>query len=363
MKIMRVSLTICVLCLLSITSARADELLDQGLERMAVEIKKFLQEERLPTSMIVGDFSGSPRLKSSGGVEISRSIARALEAQGISIKDDADLQLMGKFKLKEKRQFPEDDFTSLALEIEATILDGDDEELVDLPISVFGNVALQIAGKDIDVSPKANPRERQESLKHQVKKPPTKTKGSRTKASETSPFSVEILVVDGNRLTPRTPTQDGLGRSFVALHRNEEYMVRIHNEAPFEAAVTLSIDGVDMFVDAKDAPKNSRIIVMPGKSASVPGWYITKTTTKAFEISGYEDSVAKRQGSRAKVGTITATVRACWDPDGERPDDEPRVTPKGGVATKQGRDITKNYKQVIRDFGAVRAVINVRYDR
>lgn len=354
-----------VLCFFgSLRSARGDELLDQGLAMMAKEIKAFLQEENLPSKVIVGDFSGVPKLKSSGGVEISRSIKSQLEAAGLTVNDDADTQIMGKFKLVEKRQHPQDEFNSLALEILALVLDGNGNELAELPISVFGSVVLQISGASgVDIPPTMPEKQRQERMIEHVKNPPTRTDQGKTKPTATSAYSIEILVVRGNQLEKRPATLDQQKRAIVELHQGEEYIVRLHNTANFETAVTLTIDGVDMFVDATDAPSNSRIIVGPGKYADVPGWYISKTSTKAFQIGGYEQSVAKRVGNSTGIGTITAAFRASWDPNGKRPDDEPAGAPKGGKATTQGRDLAKNYELVTRDFGDVRAVVSVRYDR
>jgi hypothetical protein len=206
-------------------------------------------------------------------------------------------------------------------------------------------------------------KQRQEKMIEQVKNPPTSTDQGKTKPTATSPFSVEILVVKGNQLEKRPATLDQQKRANVDLHQGEEYVVRLHNTANFEAAVTVTIDGVDMFVDATDAQSNSRIIVAPGKYVDVPGWYISKTDTKAFQIGGYEQSVAKRVGNSTGIGTITAAFRASWDPNGPPPADEPAGQPKGGKATKQGRDLAKNYELVTRDFGDVRAVVSVRYDR
>ena len=348
----------------SLRSAHGDELLDQGLATMAKEIKTFLEEEKLPSKVIVGDFSGVPKLKASGGVEISRSIKSQLEAAGITVNDDADTQIMGKFKLVEKRQHPQDEFDSLALEILALVLDGNGNELAELPISVFGSVVLQISGASgVDIPQTMPEKQRQERMREQVKNPPTSTDQGKTKPTATSPFGIEILVVKGNQLEKRPATLDQQKRANVDLHQGEEYVVRLHNTANFEAAVTLTIDGVDMFVDATDAPRNSRIIVAPGKYADVPGWYISKTSTKAFQIGGYEQSVAKRVGNSTGIGTITAAFRASWDPNGKRPDDEPAGAPKGGKATTQGRDLAKNYELVTRDFGDVRALVSVRYDR
>jgi hypothetical protein len=353
-----------VLCFFWSLSARGDDLLDQGLAKMAKEIKSILEEEMLPTKVIVGDFSGVPKLKASGGVEISRSIKKQLEASGVTVSDDANTQIMGKFNLIEKRQHPQDEFDSLALEILAQVLDGDGNELTVRQITVFGSVALQISGASgVDIPPTMPEKQRQEKTIEQVKNPPTSTDQGKTKPTATSPFAVEILVVKGNQLEKRPAALDQQKRANVDLHQGEEYVVRLHNTANFEAAVTLTIDGVDMFVDATDAPPNSRIIVAPGKYADVPGWYISKTKTKAFQIGGYEQSVAKRVGSSTGIGTITAAFRASWDPKGPRPADEPAGQPKDGKATTQGRDLAKNYELVIRDFGDVRSVVSVRYDR
>lgn len=356
---------VAALCFLGAAcSSRADELLDQGLAKMAKEIKTFLSEEKLPLEVVVGDFSGVPKLKSSGGVEISRSIKLQLEMAGLTVRDDANTQIMGRFKVIEKPQHPDDEFDSLALEIVAQILDGDGNELAELPIRVFGSVVLQISGAPGMEIPQDLPEEkRQTKLIEQFKSPPTRTEQGKAKPTATSPFAVEILVVKGNQLQKRPATLDEQNRANVDLQQGEEYVVRLHNAATFEAAVTLTIDGVDMFVDAADAPSNSRIIVAPGKHADVPGWYISKTNSKAFEIGGYEKSVAKRVGNSTGIGTITAAFRACWLPEGPRPSDEPSGTPKGGKATTQGRDLAKNYQLVTRDFGDVRAVVSVRYDR
>lgn len=359
--ISRLFLALTLLCVPDI--ACADELLEQGLNKMAVEINKFLAEENLPAKIVVGDFKGVPELKASGGVEISRQIAAQLQKAGIEVADKAGLQLKGEFKLAEKKQLADDNFESLALEISATVLDGNGEELAELPISVFGSVALQIAGQTVDLPPNVPEQVRQGKLIEQVKKPSTKIVRTQARPSSASPFAIEVLVRNGNQLSARSPKLDSRSLAFIELHKGEEYVVRLFNYADFEAGVTLTIDGVDMFVDAADVDKRSRIIVLPGKHVDIPGWFISKTQTKAFKIGGYEESIAKRVGHSTSVGTISASFRACWNPNGTRPNDEPGGTPKGGKATTQGRDIEKNYQQVVRDFGDVRAVVSVRYDQ
>ena len=367
-------ITLTALLILALFGGRplfADRLLDQGMRKMAVEIKKYLDAEGLPKSMIVGDFSGAPRLKASGGVELSRSIAEHLEAAGLRVSDDGELQLLGNFKLTEKRQFPGEAFDSLALEIEATILDGSDDELVTLEFAIFGSVTLQIAGIDVDIPAKATDAEREKEIIDAGPRPQTQLRGTIVRAAPTSLFGLELLVNNANKLSSRTPTLDSKRRAFVKLHKGEEFVVRLWNDADHEVAVDLTVDGVSAFVLAKKKRvRNSLFIVAPHSSYVVPGWFWDLSNTNAFEIGGYAKSVNKQVGgSSAGVGTISARFRASWGGDVPRPVDEPRAGANSkdaaapGKAVVLGRDLKKNYEQVDRDFGVVRAVVNIRYDK
>jgi hypothetical protein len=340
-----------------------ENLLDRGLAKMAKEIQAFLAEEKLPSKVVVGDFNGVTKLKASGGVEISRSIKIQLEAAGVTVKNDADTQIMGKFKLVEKRQHPQDQFDSLALEILATILDGDGNELAELSMSVFGSVVLQISGASGVEIPSTMPEpQRQEKMIEQVKNPPTSIDQGKAKPTVRSPFAVEILVVKGNQLEMRPATLDEQKRANFDLHPSEEYVIRLHNTANFESAVTLTIDGVDIFVDATDAPPNSRILVAPGKHVDVPGWYLSKAKVRPFQFDGYFAGSDDRFRTSTGVGTITAAFRASWTPDGTRPADESKGDPKC-PPTKLGFEFANNNELVARYFGDVRAVVSMRYDR
>ncbi|MCA9228524.1 MAG: hypothetical protein KDA47_23065, partial [Planctomycetales bacterium] len=285
--------------------------------------------------------------------------------------DDAPLQLMGKFKLVEKRQFAGEAFDSLALEIEATILDDNDDELVVLEFDVFGSVTLQLAGIDVNLPPQASDAERERVKIEQAKRPATKVDAAEVRPAATSPFGMEVLVVNGNQVTSRPATLDTRGRAFVELHKGEEYAVLLKNDADFEVAVDLAIDGVSAFALAEEAGLRRNLFLVPAHgSYVVPGWFRSLTKTNAFVIGGYAQSVNKQVGgSCASVGKISARFRASWSDDASRPDDEPRAganakdTQPPGKATVLGRELQKNYQQVQREFGVVRAVVNIRYDK
>jgi hypothetical protein len=338
-----------------------DGLMDRALAMMAKEIKSFLAEQKLPSKVIVGDFSGDPKLKASGGVEIRRLLLKHLEAAGVGVADDAETKVMGKFKLAEKRQHPLDESDSLALEVRHILRDRDGNELVELVINVFGSVGLQISGASgVEISPKMSVKQCEAKMIEQVKNPPTSTDQGKTKPSATSPFSVEILVVKGNQLEKRPATLDQQKRAYVDLHQREQYVVRIHNAADFEAAVALTIDGVDMFVDATDAPADSLIIVAPGKYADVPGWYISKTETVPFSFNGYFEGSRARFRTSTEVGTITAAFQASWDRDEKGPADDLQNNFK---PRRRCCDLANNNVFVARNTGILRAVDSVRYDR
>ncbi len=351
---------------ISARDSETNPVVAQAMERVAKAVFKFLEDEGLKHEIIVGDISGMPNLKASGGVELVRLLEAALINVGIKVHDDADTQLMGMFSLSQEKAHPDHDFDSLAMKVQLKLLDVFGKELAEPEILVYGNQVLQIAGINANLPAKASEKVKQQEIIRQFHKPDTGLNNHQIHNG--GPFALEVLVNNSGIRESKTPTVDTKGRPFVPLHLGEEYIVRIHNHADFEAAVTLVIDGVNVFVNSQDEglPPNSKFIVKPGTAVDIPGWFITTTHSKAFEIGGYEESVASEQGvarSGAKVGTITAVFQACWEVGAPRPADEPGGNPKGGKATKQGRDITKEYQPVTRDFGVVRSTISVRYDR
>ncbi|HMO14700.1 MAG TPA: hypothetical protein PKA76_09975 [Pirellulaceae bacterium] len=350
-------------------TVRANEtepVIAQAMEKVCVAVMKILQDEGRKHEIIVGDISGMPNLKASGGVELARQLELALERAGIRVHDDADTQLMGTFNMIQDKAHPDHDFDSLAMKIHLKLMDEFGKELAEPEILVYGNQILQIAGINTHIPPQSTPKEKQQEIIRQFRKPDTGLTGNQVHAG--GPFAIEVFVNNSGKLLSKVPSIDTKGRPFVPLHHGEEYVVRLHNHADFETAVTLVIDGVNVFVNSQDPglKADSKFIVKAKSAVDIPGWFITKSHSKAFEIGGYLESVAAQKGVQAssgKVGTITAVFQASWEVGGRPPADEPSGNPKGGKATKEGRDITKEYQQVTRDFGVVRSTVSVRYDR
>lgn len=368
-KMMRATLVCGLLIGISgirVSATETDQVVAQAMNSVAEVVVKFLDDEDLKHEIILGQITGLPNLKASGGSEIRRSLELALEKHGISCSDDANTQIMGQFRLIEDRAHPDDDFDSLGLEVDLKILDENGNSLAEPEIKVWGKQILQIAGLNVDIPAKGSEKIRQKEIIRQRHEPDTKIKSNEIRTN--GPFGIEVFVNNSGRKTSRKPRLDSKKRPFVDLHLKEEYVVRLYNHADYQVAVTLVVDGVNVFVNSKDegVTANSKFILQPNSHIDVPGWFITRTESKAFEISGYEGSVAEQHGelqSSGNVGTITASYQACWEPGGKRPADEPGGNPKGGKATKEGRDIKKDYAVVVRDFGVIRSTISVRYDR
>jgi len=403
---LRIVVTAAMLLTVNIFSASADQHLDQGLRDMAKKIHDFLEDEDYSKELVVGDFSGAPKLRASGGVEISRAIVEALRAENIKVHDDARYQLEGKFRVGESRQWAGDRHESLELKIEAAVLDENGEELAILPIRVFGAAALQIAGIDAELPPGASEAERQQTSVDQYRQPTTyiprpikqqpqsndsyqrepldaaQRKGKTTplkvpigyevRPSQNSQFGMEILVAPGtNRADALVrPLRKGAkGRAYVELHQGEEYLVRLTNHSDQEMAVELTIDGVNVFQLAEvPSLKSSNVILAPHGSYIVPGWFRNLQRSNAFEIGGFAASVANQAGAgSASVGVITAKFRASWDPTGMPPPDEPGWAAKSASppdkATVLGREVQQTYSRTTRKFGLVRAVVSIRYDK
>src|SRR5262249_7621609 len=150
------------------------------------------------------------------------------------------------------------------------------------------------------------------------------------------------------------PPQTINGLPYVTLHKDDVYEVVLYNESQYEAAVSLNIDGMSMFVfssglDPKAGPDSyPRLIIDPGKPFEAKGWHISNERIDEFLVTKKAESVGAKFRQRGGVGTITACFSAAW------PKDEPR-TRSGDAGTGRGGQLDAQFVTVRRDFGAPRA--------
>ena len=113
---------------------------------------------------------------------------------------------------------------------------------------VFGAETVpMMLGLNIQTHPNANPLELSNAFERARKNPQADIQQSMIRADSKSPFSVEILVKSGTDYKPRSIATDAKGRPLVPIKNSEVYGVRLHNNAPFETAVELQIDGINCF--------------------------------------------------------------------------------------------------------------------
>ncbi len=356
-----------IVVVLSSTSSRATEgtpdvgyrRMEEAAKHIAAHVASKLKEQR-ETALIVGDFTAPPRLKASGGAGVRQLVIDALKSERIDVRDGARIQLVGEFSNtnEEDPRFEGE----IGLQVRAKLLDQNDSELNRFRIQVFGAAVLQITGGTAELPPNAPVAERRQRQNDRLRTPQASLIGTETRAAEDSPYGVEILVKQGADIVARQPELVA-GRSFVALHRNEEYVARLHNRSQLDAAVLLTIDGLSMFAFSTEGNFGSQVIVPAGTSVDVTGWYFAATDTRAFKLTSYPDSAAGSKGiPTASVGVVTATFAATWDPSESPPQDEVAAR-SADTATGIGERTGQSWTSVNRVIGRPRSVVSVRYNR
>ena len=270
-----------------------------------------------------------------------------------------------------------------AVAIESVIVNRKGEEVVGLgqlkPRGVYGDAAKAvILGLTYDVPPADDDKARDQKVKESYENPKAyldKLGKTRIKAGD-SPYAIEILVKEGDKFVPRAAVEkDGL--AFVELKKDEVYRVRVINDSDYEAAVALSIDGLNMFQFSelrdpkdKDKPLYDRMLISKKGSYDIPGWHRNngKNGSDEFLVTKYADSEAARlYANSANIGTITVTFAAAWPKDGTPPPDEPKNPSKfsrsADLGTKRGAQTGEGYTEQVREFGVIRAAVSVRYSK
>lgn len=366
--------TIALLLLSPLTAYAAEPSLEAAANRLVTVLQKTIESDPLLATtgsakkVFVGDFVGVGTLsvQSGGGTGLAEKIAGQFKKLGFQITPAAPLHITGKFRIVSQKEFQTDAHESPGLEIKAEILDQNGKSLLIVdPFVTFSREAIQVSGPNIEVPLDVDEATQSKIINEQLQAPQTTIREeSQVAPTPDSRFAMEIVVKGKARAAT---LQEDTQLPFVEMTKGEEYVVRLHNRSDFAVGVRLMIDGVSMFVDSKDAPPDSLVIVGPGKVVEIQGWWISaqgSSAMKAFEVGEAAESVAMRvKAPTSKIGTISASFHAAWPSDGRPPQDE-RLAGKNSLGTKQGRDLSQN-NQVRKNliFGACRSIITIRYDR
>ena len=320
----------------------------------------------------VGEFTGlkgesNAAPQSSAGPGIAKALNDALKKQKVTVQTNAGLTVEGDFS-----DFNDAQSGRLGVRVNVRIKDSKGKVALEFARGIFPKDASdtsiqELLGVSTSAGGNATDEQRDQLIRDSLKDPTATIAGTRILAQPKRPYAIEVLVKSGDTFEPKTP-QSVNGRAFVSLDRNDTYAVRLVNTSNFDAAVTLTVDGLNVFAfsqvkDETGDPKVTRLIVPKKSQATITGWYLTGTKTASFVVTDLPKSAGGALKSSAAVGTITASFGACVAKGGKLPSDEPKTRAADPTATGLGADTTLNYSETERTFGVVRDTISVRYGK
>lgn len=332
--------------------------------------------------------------RSSAGVAILEELKRQLARAGIKITADSKTKLDGTFL-----EVEDEDDQRQAIRLSIKLTDGDTGESVSLSTKFKHNYDVtneadlgHITGVPLDYPAGGNARDRIKAQKEAIDRytPPNNPRpafdGNRILAGTDSKFAIEVHAARAGTkaYAPRRPFDDK-GFAAVKIDPNEIYAVKLINNADFEAAVSLSIDGLSMFIasdkegsDPKtkqkvvlrnpetNRPLYHHVLVPARQSVTIVGWFINLSQTDEFKVTEYAKSMAAEVRSTAPTGQIVACFHAAV-PEGQLfPPGEPADKTHAHDAHATGRGARRGdivYSVVERKIGGLRAVASVRYSK
>ena len=298
---------------------------------------------------------------------ITKALRDELEALKVKVNTRADYEVRGDYRDVDDRQ------KEMLVRVTAEVVDKAGRKLLDLsPGEIFDPPTMAAI-----LGPTGPPKATATSgsieplpgggMLDAVKNPQPAVMISRVSAGKESPYAVEILAVYGEEVAPRQ-VEDRDGFPFVKLHQDETYEVNLINKSDYDAAVTLTIDGLNVFQFSENREYVHWIV--PAKSSLVvKGWHRSNQVSDRFAVRGLADSAAAKElRTSSEIGTITAVFAAAWPVEGPVPPGEnagkgEAETAQGKSGTGFGMPVKADYREVRRRVGRFRSSVSVRYDK
>lgn len=346
------------------------------MDRLARDVKEVITK-RGGGSIAVGGFGEPAGALGSSSASIQLQLRAALEAQNVKVVSDGfDFQITGTYigKVDEGMQ---------GVRINALLSDSQGSVLQLFHRDLFGEesvprmlgIAVHDTRKAIDSVPA--PRNMEQALLMEIhrasKNPDIFLSGTQIRTVSTSPYAIEILVKRQSTSgeisnTARTSAYSAVrptansdpsdkGRPFVLVEKEQVFAVRLINDSDHEAAVNLSLDGINCFQFSEI--KSTYWIIPPKSNIVVLGWHKNNETSIEFKSTEFPDSAAAKLKLKpsSKIGLIIAAFSAAWAGPEDQPKDEQ------ARAAGFGEEIQFRTKQVKRQIGHLRDNIVVRYER
>jgi hypothetical protein len=346
--------------------ARGTEVLRRELARIAEQVHGVLKAEN-QAAVAVGDFSGPAQLDTNFGPGVAAVLVRSLEARGVTVGRKAALSVRGRYA-----KLPSDSFAGQSMvRLTVEVFDQHDQLRGSIQARFYDTPTIAaFLGVTASLSAAGNLRARNLEVVDAAEKPSAVIEGTRVRASAASPFAVEVLVPpgQGQPAVPRKPTLVD-GQAVVDVRRGETYVVRLYNQASFEVAATVTIDGLNVFTfsevkGSSGDPLYSFYPVVAGTMLDIVGWFRTLGQSDAFQVTAYGQGVSAlvRDPPAGKTGVLTVEFAACAADKEQLPADE-RLDARSGEQneTGLGPPLQTNFVQVSRVVGVLRDVVSIRY--
>jgi hypothetical protein len=352
--------------ILATVPARGTEALKRELAVVAQQVQGLMKTEN-QTAIAIGDFSGPAQIDTNFGPGVADALTQALQARGVTVSRTAPLSIRGRYARVASDRFAGQSMVRLTVEV----FNRDDERRGAFQARFYDTATIAaFLGVTASLPPDGGLRSRNLQVVDASDKPAAVVDGTRVRASAESPFAVELLVRPGPDQPP-VPRKPALvdGQAVVEIKRGESYTIRLHNQAKFEGAAIITIDGLNVFTfsDVKDAtgtPLYSFYPVAAGSTLDVLGWFRTLERSDAFLVTAYGQgpSPVLRAPQPGKTGVLTVAFSACAPSAEELPSDE-RPETRGGEQNQTGLGPPQKtqFVQVNRVLGVLRDVVSIRY--
>jgi hypothetical protein len=332
------------------------------MDRFAGRIKQLLDSER-ESSIALNQFNAPARLASNSSSGIRKALEEALRKRDVRIKKNARLEITGEYREVED---PHDKKT--VVRFLGHIVDQDTGRPVsecEVKVDNITSMAV-LVGATMELPPTPVRDDREQSIREGIRKPSAHVASTRISAAPRSPFAIEILTgpaaCSDLELRPREAVIDE-GQAYMNIRTDERYAVLLINNASFDVAVTLTIDGLSMFAFSEN--KDYGYVIVPQHSRGlITGWHRTNENAEKFVVTDYARSAAASRSlaPSADLGVITACFAAAWPDKGKPPPDE-GMPDRASLATGRGPITRTDFVAVERRMGRLRASISVRYTK
>jgi hypothetical protein len=330
------------------------------------ELARLIKDEN-QTQVAIKEFTGPALPRTSAGPMIQTILLEELKKHNIQVNPNAFLFVGGEYFVLEEEKVKSEDLTVRLL---ITLRNKKAKKLVELNIDIGyrGNddlIKLLALNADLEKYPKADREGQNQQLRKQYDRPPLKLESTKIKVSPNSKYAVEVLTrpAGGGPLKVLTPRGDK-GQAYVEIKKGEEYVLRLYNNSAYEAAVSITIDGVDAFQFYEPAAaRPGSYLIGPRQARQVNGWMRNTNEVNAFLVGSFIDSAAYQvlRGSK-QIGTITVCFHPCWKGPKPPPGYEGarNLNPN---ATGLGRKIGEKSQVIKRTIGPLAAAVSIRYNK